>query len=59
MFIAEFIEDGTAWAHFDIAATAWDEKGRPYRAAGPTGVGVRTLVQLAQRWAAAPPPTRA
>lgn len=55
MFLADFVEEGTAWAHLDIAATAWDEKARPYRAAGPTGVGVRTLVQLARRWAASPP----
>lgn len=55
MFLADFVEEGTAWAHLDIAATAWDEKSRPYRAVGPTGVGVRTLVALAQRWAEAPP----
>ncbi|MBI2322206.1 MAG: leucyl aminopeptidase [Chloroflexi bacterium] len=55
MFLADFVEEKTAWAHLDIAAMAWDEKSRPYRAAGPTGVGVHTLVALAQRWAEEPP----
>src|SRR5215475_11072179 len=44
-FIREFAED-TPWAHLDIAGTAWNENGKPYLAVGPTGVGLRTLVNL-------------
>ena len=44
-FIREFAED-TPWAHLDIAGTAWNEIGKPYLAVGPTGVGLRTLVNL-------------
>ncbi len=44
-FIREFVED-TPWAHLDIAGTAWNENGKPHLAVGPTGVGLRTLVNL-------------
>jgi leucyl aminopeptidase len=44
-FIREFVED-TPWAHLDIAGTAWNETNRSYLSVGPTGVGVRTLVNL-------------
>lgn len=42
---------GVPWAHLDICGTAWDG-GRPYAPKGGTGVGVRTLVALAERTAA-------
>jgi leucyl aminopeptidase len=42
-FLQKFAEDFT-WAHLDIAGTAWEEKGRPYKPKGGTGVGVRLLV---------------
>ena len=48
-FLEEFVED-KAWAHLDIAGTAWDV-GREYVGSGPTGFGVRLLVQLAQQLA--------
>ena len=44
-FIREFVED-TPWAHLDIAGTAWNENTKPYLSIGPTGVCVRTLVNL-------------
>ncbi len=44
-FIREFVED-TPWVHLDIAGTAWNESNKPYLAVGPTGVCVRTLVNL-------------
>ena len=44
-FIREFVED-TPWAHLDIAGTAWNESAKPYLAIGPTGVCLRTLVNL-------------
>ena len=47
-FLKEFA-DGVAWAHLDIAGTAWGEEAKPYRAKGPTGVAVRTLVNMVDR----------
>ncbi len=44
-FIREFAGD-TPWIHLDIAGTAWNDDAKPWLAKGPTGVGVRTLVQL-------------
>jgi leucyl aminopeptidase len=43
-FLEEFV-DGVPWAHLDIAGTAWDT-GREYFGKGPSGFGVRLLVQL-------------
>jgi leucyl aminopeptidase len=45
-FLEEFV-DGRPWAHVDIAGTAWDV-GREYVGKGPTGYGVRLLVELAR-----------
>jgi len=45
MFVGEFAGD-TPWVHLDIAGTRWSNEERPYMAKGPTGHGVRTLVQL-------------
>jgi leucyl aminopeptidase len=52
---AEFLHRFTGelpWVHLDICGTAWDS-GRPYAPKGGTGVGVRTLVALAERAGAA------
>jgi leucyl aminopeptidase len=46
LFLKEFTGD-VPWAHLDIAGTAWAEDVRPYQPKGATGVGVRTLVELA------------
>ena len=43
-FLEEFV-DGRPWVHLDIAGTAWDV-GREYVGKGPTGFGVRLLVDL-------------
>ena len=45
-FLREFAGDGP-WAHLDIAGTAWSEEKKPYQPKGPTGVAVRTLIELA------------
>jgi leucyl aminopeptidase len=45
-FLEEFV-DGRPWAHLDIAGTSWDV-GREYVGKGPTGFGVRLLVELAR-----------
>jgi leucyl aminopeptidase len=49
-YLEEFVE-GKPWAHLDIAGTAWDT-GREYWGSGPTGIGVRLLVELARQIAA-------
>jgi leucyl aminopeptidase len=46
LFLKEFTGD-LPWAHMDIAGTAWAEDAKPYQPKGATGVGVRTLVELA------------
>jgi len=49
-FLEEFVDD-VPWVHLDIAGTAWDV-GREYVGSGPTGFGVRLLVELARELAA-------
>ena len=46
LFLAEFA-DNTPWVHIDIAGTANSEKESGYIVKGATGIGVRTLVELA------------
>jgi leucyl aminopeptidase len=48
-FLEEFVDE-VPWVHLDIAGTAWDT-GREYVGNGPTGYGVRLLVQLARELA--------
>jgi leucyl aminopeptidase len=50
-FLEEFV-DGKPWVHLDIAGTAWD-MGREYVGKGPTGYGVRLLIELARSLATA------
>ncbi|HEX8137209.1 MAG TPA: leucyl aminopeptidase [Pyrinomonadaceae bacterium] len=47
-FLKEFAE-GVSWAHLDIAGTAWGDEAKPYRAKGPTGIAVRTLLNIVDR----------
>src|SRR2546426_5038727 len=47
-FLKEFA-DGVSWAHLDIAGTAWGDEAKPYRSKGPTGVAVRTLINIVKR----------
>lgn len=42
-FLEFFIEQETAWAHLDIAGTAWLDSDKPNRPKGGTGFGVRLL----------------
>ncbi|MCD0481722.1 leucyl aminopeptidase [Streptacidiphilus sp. ASG 303] len=53
LFLKEFVAEGIAWAHLDIAGPAFHE-GQPYgyTPKGGTGSAVRTLVQLAEDAAA-------
>ena len=48
-FLKQFVGT-TPWAHLDIAGTGWTEKGpgdlqKDYLTKGPTGIGVRLLVE--------------
>ncbi|MFJ6566963.1 leucyl aminopeptidase [Streptomyces sp. NPDC091292] len=53
LFLQEFVTDGIAWAHLDIAGPAFNEQGPfGYTPKGGTGSAVRTLVRLAERTAA-------
>ena len=47
-FLKEFAE-GVSWAHLDIAGTAWGDEAKPYRSKGPTGIAVRTLINIVKR----------
>lgn len=49
LFLGEFAED-TPWVHLDIAGTAWTGKGNDLTTKGGTGVMVRTLSVLADRF---------
>jgi leucyl aminopeptidase len=44
-FLREFV-DGFAWAHLDVAGTAYTEREEPGRVKGPTGIGVRLFSEL-------------
>ncbi len=46
LFLREFT-GGLPWIHMDIAGTAWADENKPFMPKGPTGVGVRTLIELA------------
>ena len=48
-FIDAVVEEGTDWAHLDIASTYWSDKDRPQSPKGPQGPAVRTLIELAAR----------
>ena len=48
MFLKQFA-DPNPWVHLDIAGTAWIEEAKPYLPKGPSGVGVRSFVDLAMK----------
>jgi leucyl aminopeptidase len=48
-FLREFA-DPTPWIHLDIASTAWLDEGKSWLSKGPTGVAVRSFVELALGW---------
>ena len=50
-FLDSAVEDGTEWAHLDIAGTFWFDRDRPHAPKGPQGPAVRTLIALAERFA--------
>jgi leucyl aminopeptidase len=53
LFLREFVPDGVAWAHLDIAGPAYNESGAyGYTPKGGTGAAVRSLVRIAAEAAA-------
>lgn len=47
LFIGEFVEPGTAWAHLDIGGTSTADKTSGFKVKGGTGFGTMTLIKLA------------
>jgi len=48
LFLSEFVPEGAAWAHIDVAGPSFNEKKWRYLEPGASGVMVRTLVRLAE-----------
>ena len=48
-FLHVFAEE-TPWIHLDIAGTAWIDEVRPYIAKGPSGIGVRSILEWARSY---------
>lgn len=44
-FLSHFVDDGTPWAHLDIAGTDSVESDTALHCTGPTGFGVRLLLE--------------
>jgi leucyl aminopeptidase len=50
LFLREFVPNGAAWAHLDIAGPMFADKEWKYFDAGAIGFGVKTLVDLCERF---------
>ena len=50
MFLKEFVGE-TPWIHLDIAAMAWNDEAKPWLANGPSGIGVRSIVEWVRSYA--------
>jgi leucyl aminopeptidase len=51
VFLKEFVPDGQAWVHIDIAGPAFNDKtAYGYTPKGGTGAAVRTFVELAENF---------
>ena len=53
MFIKEFVAD-KPWIHLDIAGTSWSDRDSGHIVKGPTAVGLRPMVALAELVARTP-----
>jgi leucyl aminopeptidase len=49
MFLRQFVDEKTPWAHLDIAGVADSEKDLPYCPKGATGFGIRLLIDYLSR----------
>jgi leucyl aminopeptidase len=50
LFLREFVPAGVTWAHLDIAGPMFRDKDWKYYEAGAIGFGVKTLVDLSERF---------
>jgi len=50
LFLREFVPAGTAWAHLDIAGPMFRDKEWKYYEAGAIGFGLKTMVDLCERF---------
>ncbi len=48
-YLQKFVK-GIPWVHLDIAGTAWEFTEKSYIPKGPSGTGVRTLIELIRNW---------
>jgi leucyl aminopeptidase len=48
-FLKVFAEE-TPWIHLDIAGVAWVETAQPYIAKGPSGIGVRSILEWVRKF---------
>jgi leucyl aminopeptidase len=48
-YLHHFVGD-TPWAHLDIAGTAWNYTEKSYVPKGPSGFGVRILIDFVRQW---------
>ncbi len=48
-YLLKFVGD-TPWAHLDIAGTAWEYTKKSYIPKGPSGIGVRLLLNFVNGW---------
>lgn len=48
LFIGEFVDEGTPWAHLDIGGTSTADKASGFKPKGCTAFGVRTFVNIAK-----------
>lgn len=48
-YLEKFVKD-IPWVHLDIAGTAWEFTEKSYIPKGPSGIGVRTLIELLRGW---------
>ncbi len=50
LFLREFVPENTAWAHLDIAGPMFRDKDWKYYETGAIGFGLKTLVDLCERF---------
>jgi leucyl aminopeptidase len=50
LFLREFVPAGASWAHLDIAGPMFRDKDWKYYEAGALGFGIKTLVDLCERF---------
>jgi leucyl aminopeptidase len=48
IFLQQFIEKKTSWAHLDIAGTAYLSESNPYYPSFATGVGVKLVLSFVE-----------